>query len=91
MSKSRFFAEAARRYHEARAEYEVYTEGRYARAMDDCAGVLLSQRGRQAGVSSYSLFSGPWVRVQAYGSRELQDWFAANGRMTYTEWENQYE
>lgn len=88
--RSTIFARALDQYREARYAYDDYLESQYARANDDTNGVLLNQRGRNQGVSSFSLFSGNRVRMEAYASEELKDWFRKNGRITYTEWEAQY-
>lgn len=70
-----------------RDEFELYRHALYERAADECRGVLLNARGRAQGIDPYSLFVGPAVRVAAYGSEELVEWFKANGRVTVDEFE----
>lgn len=70
-----------------RDEFETYRHSLYERAADECRGVLLNARGRAQGIDPYSLFIGPAVRVAAYGSEELVEWFKTNGRPTVDEFE----
>ncbi|GAA4627306.1 hypothetical protein [Cellulomonas oligotrophica] len=71
-----------------RSAFEDYLEARLAAAEADCRSAgLLNARGRAAGIDPRSLFYGPAVRVAAYASPELRDWFAQNGRLTYAEFE----
>ncbi|TXK17386.1 hypothetical protein [Homoserinibacter sp. GY 40078] len=86
---SALFADAARNWRKLRSEFEDYREQAYERAAEACRDHLLNRRGRAAHVDPYSLFMGPWARVQAYASEELLEWFAEHGRMTFEEFERQ--
>lgn len=79
------FEHAAARWHELRAEFDLYRESAYERATDATNGVLLNREGRAAGIDSWSLFSGPRARAYRYASDELREWWALNGRLTVTE------
>ena len=97
---SALFDLAIARWREVRADFELILESSYARAVDDCAGVLLNTRGRAAfplttrtpaaGVDAYSLFYGPQVRVRAYASDELKAWFDEHGRLTFAQFEREH-
>jgi hypothetical protein len=67
----------------ARQQYDDYVAVQYDRAMIATNGQMVNERGRLAGVDSYSLFSGPVARVKRYGSEELQGFFGQNGRHTF--------
>lgn len=67
----------------ARQQYDDYVAVQYDRAMIATNGQMVNERGRLAGVDSYSLFSGPVARVKKYGSEELQGFFGQNGRHTF--------
>ena len=41
-------------------------------------------------MESYTLFSGPFSRVEKYASEELYAWFEEHGRPTYEDFEKQY-
>ena len=69
-----------------REEYDAHMRDSYARAENDCRGVLLNREGLAASVDPTSLFCGPASRVRKYGSEELRTWFARNGRITFGEW-----
>lgn len=83
-------SDAFERRRQIRAEFDAYLEVRIAMAERDCRGYLLSKAGRRKGIQVLSLFYGPWSRVELYASEELEDWFRANGRLTYAEFEDQY-
>lgn len=72
-----------------RAEFDDELDRRHAQATDDTNGVLLNARGRAAGIESRSLFYGPAVRVRAYASEELRDWFDEHGRVTFAQFEQE--
>lgn len=74
----------------ARADFEHVIEAAYDRAERDTAGNLLNARGRHRGIDPRSLFYGPAVRVRAYASDELVEWFARNGRITFAEYERHH-
>lgn len=72
---------AVRRAQEAR-DIDEALEGRYEMAEAFTRGHLLSPVGKAQGIDARTLFTGPSNRVAAYASEELQEFFAANGRMT---------
>ena len=67
-----------------------YLESLETRATDEICGVWYNALGASkhaAGeLSQWGMFSRPWHHVARYASEELTDWFAHNGRMTFTEW-----
>lgn len=65
--------------------YGETTFERYLQAENATAGHMLNKAGLAAGVDPYSLFHGPARRAAKYASRELRDWWAANGRVTWIE------
>lgn len=77
---------AKRRREDAEQEYrdEVYRQ--WLRAEAQTNGVMLNRRGRAAGISDRSLFTGPESRVKAYASPELVEFFEANPRPTRASW-----
>lgn len=84
------FEAALDQYRACRKAFEDYREGQYARALDDCAGVLLNREGKAQRVDTYSLFIGSHQRADRWASEELRAWWARHGRMTYAEFERQY-
>ena len=89
--RSPIVAAALERWRECRNEFELYLEAQHARAQEDTGGALLNSRGREAGISSWSLFYGPAQRMRAYASEELLEWFAKHGRMTFEQFERAWE
>lgn len=84
---SAIMRDAMMAYTAMRDEFELYRHAQYERAHGDLNGEMLNRRGRDLGVDSYSLFTGPMVRVEAFASEELQTWFRENGRVTVAEYE----
>jgi hypothetical protein len=66
-----------------------YLESLETRATDEICGVWYSRLGAAKHAAGYltqwDMFSRPWSHVARYASEELTEWFARNGRMTYTE------
>ena len=90
-------AEADRRDRAARARsarrmqdtaWAEAMHAQYLMADEACAGNLLSRKGKAAGVSEWSLWTGPEHVARAYASEELRAWWDENGRLTITEWRN---
>lgn len=73
-----------------REEFDLYVSNQYQRAENDLNGVLLNRLGYSKGISSESLFTGQWTRARKYASEELLAWWEDNGRMTMTEFEEQW-
>ena len=86
---SAIFDAARDEYRRVRADYQVVLEAQYERAQIECNGVLLNERGHARGVSSFSLFSGPRRRAEAYASEELLEFWTRYRRMTFAEFEQQ--
>jgi len=67
-----------------------YLESLETRATEDICGVWYNRLGASkhaAGeLCQWDMFSRPWHLVARYASEELTEWFARNGRMTFTEW-----
>ncbi|AYD86196.1 MuF-like minor capsid protein [Streptomyces phage Darolandstone] len=74
---------------QAREMYDEYVYMQFLKAEHDCNGYLLNKRGREAGWSPQSLFSGPARVAYANASDELKEWWADNGRMTQAEFVEQ--
>jgi predicted lipoprotein len=74
-------------WRQCRTAFEDHLESLYAQATEATNGVMLNKRGKAAGVSSYSLMFGPAVRVTAYASEELIEFFAHHNRITYAQFE----
>lgn len=74
----------------ARAEFEDYRLMAYERASEACRGALLNERGRRAGIDSYSLFMGTEARAMAYASDELKEHWASNRRPTFAWFEREH-
>lgn len=71
---------------QCRESYDSYVYDSWARAEDECRGVLLTKEAARRGVDEVSLFSGPAHVAEANASTELLQWWKANGRCTYREW-----
>jgi hypothetical protein len=75
---------------ETKMAFLDYLESLETRATDDICGVWYNRLGASkhaAGeLSQWDMFSRPWCHVARYASEELVEWFARNGRMTFTEW-----
>lgn len=85
------FESAIKEWHRIRNEYDLHLETQYAQAVDACNTVLLNRRGREAGMDTFSLFSGPHTRALAYASEELVCfWEHTSPRVTYQDFERQY-
>lgn len=81
------FEQAAATWRQCRDEYELYVEAAMDAAERECRGVLLSERGRRAGVTARSLFSGNEATAYAYASEELVAHWAAHPRVTFADFE----
>lgn len=88
-STSPIFSDAIDRWRVIREEFEVMREAAYELAHEECHGVLLNARGRQAGISPYSLFIGSAIRAYAYASPELVEHWQTHPRVTFEQYERQ--
>ena len=84
---SPIFQRAAREWAAMRSEYGDYLEAHIAAAYRATNGVLINARGRAAGVSEERLFLAGGSFAAAYASPELREFWAAQPRMTVTEFE----
>lgn len=89
-ARSAIFARAASEWNDMRAEFDVVLEAAYRAAEEGVGGAMLNERGRREHVSAYSLLTGPWVRVLAYGSPELVEHFHKVGRPSLSDFEHQW-
>lgn len=87
---SAIFEHAANLWAEMRLEFEVVLEAAYARAEAGAHGSMLNARGRREGIDPYSLLTGPWSRVEAYGSPELVEHFRTVGRPSLARFEREW-
>ena len=74
-------------WREIRDEYESHLEAAVTRAERATAGVLLNQRGKDAGIDGRSLFMGRWSRAKCYASDELLEHWAHHPRVTFKDFE----
>ena len=65
-----------------RRTWEEAAHAQYLAADAVCRGVLLSRAGKRAGVTEWSLWSGPEARAMKYASEELREFWYANPRVT---------
>lgn len=87
---SPIFAEAARQWVAMRAEFDLVVQAAYEAAEHATNAHLLNRRGRAAGIDSFSLVTGPWSRVEAYGSAELVEHFETKGRPSLERFEREW-
>jgi hypothetical protein len=88
--RSPIFQHAADQYREMRREFEIELEAAYAAAEEGTRGCLLNALGRREPVTAYSLLTGPWSRVEKYGSPELIEWFERVGRPSVLDFEREW-
>lgn len=82
--------EAFARWRRVRADFDDHLEAQLDAAERDCRGILLNARGRAAHIDPRSLFYGPAVRVTAYASEELREWFLTHPRTTFATYERHH-
>lgn len=66
--------------------YGEATELLYLAAEAATNGYMIKKEFAHLGIDPYSLFHGPARAAAKYASRELMDWFRANGRVTWIEY-----
>lgn len=88
--RSPIFQHAADMYREMRREFDVVLEAAYAAAEEGTHGSLLNALGRREPVTAFSLLTGPWSRVEKYGSPELLEWFNQVGRPSMLDFEREW-
>lgn len=72
-----------------RRDYDEWVHVQWLAAEAGTSGNMLNAAGRAAGVDVVELFSGPVARARKYASEELLRWWAANGRLNFTEFKAQ--
>lgn len=77
---SAIFAEAAELWAEMKRDHDQRVEFDYIFAEHHTKGALLNKAGRDAGISSFSLFTGPESRAMKYASEELKEHWATHPR-----------
>lgn len=87
---SPIFTYAAELYREMRDEFELSIEAAHAAAEEGTHGAMLNKHGRAEGIDAYSLMTGPWSRVERYGSPELIEWCEENGRPSVARFEREW-
>lgn len=87
---SAIYRQAATMWHEMRAEFELTLEAAYAKAEGSTNACMLNARGWAEGIDPYSLLTGPYVRVQAFGSPELIEHFGNVGRPSLERFEREW-
>jgi hypothetical protein len=65
-----------------RAAWESAAHAQYLQADEECRGNLVNRRGYAAGVSDWSLWSGPESRAMAYATEELREFWYTHPRIT---------
>lgn len=78
-------------WRECRAEYDETLYAQFEAAEEATWGALLNARGRARGIDPFSLFMGPEVRALAYASEELVEHWAAHPRITFAQFEKQWQ
>lgn len=84
---SALFADAAAQWSQIHDQWLADVEALYLEGEKATRGHLLNKRGREAGIDARTLFYGPEVRVNAYASPELLEFFAQHGRLVYRDYE----
>jgi hypothetical protein len=87
---SPIFKAAAEQWRAMRTEFDLVLEAAYRRAEEGAHGSMLNATGRRGGVSAYSLLTGPWSRVEKYGSPELIEHFQKHGRPSLADFEREW-
>lgn len=87
---SPIFTYAAELYREMREEFELSVETAHAAAEEGTGGAMLNKHGRAEGIDAYSLMTGPWSRVERYGSPELIEWCQEYGRPSVARFEREW-
>jgi hypothetical protein len=72
-----------------RAEYDLYVHAAWLAAEAACNGYLLSKAGLEKGIDPVKLWPMWEERAIRLASEELRGWWAANGRITFAEWQRQ--
>lgn len=78
-------------WRECRAEYEELRWAAYITAEHDTRGALLNAKGRAKDIDPVTLFMGPETRARAYASEELLEHWATHPRITYQQYEKQWQ
>ena len=84
------FEQAMSEWRECRAAYEDLLYSMHAAAEEATRGAMLSDFGRERGVSTVALFMGPAARAYAYASPELCEWWESHPRVPFADFERQW-
>lgn len=87
---SAIFAEAAELWTEMKLEYDSQVEWRIRWAEAVTNGAMLNKAGRDAGISTESLFAGSESRAMKYASDELKEHWADAGRLRLADFEAEW-
>lgn len=78
---------AAELWRAMRDDFEHYREASFAAAHEHTRGVMLSRRGRAAGIDPRDLWAMPESRARRYASEELCEYWDTKGRPTQSAYE----
>lgn len=87
---SRIYDIAGELWTAMKADYEDELERRLAAADEACTGYLVNRRGKDAGLTSRDLFTGPADRAYRYATRELVDHWSEVGRLSLAQYEAEW-
>lgn len=78
-------------WRQCREDYDLSLYAQYVRAEAATNTCLLNARGKARGIDPLSLFMGPAVRAHAYASEELIEHWMSDPRVTFAEFERQWQ
>lgn len=87
---SALIAEGFAAWRECRAAYDELLHAQYQLAEDRTHGALLNERGRQAKIDPWRLFTSNATFRNAYASEELQDHWRDHPHQTFARFEQQW-
>ena len=85
-----FIADGFAAWRECRQAFDDLLHSQYQLAEDRTNGALLNERGRQAGIDPWRLFTSNLSFRNAYASEELQDHWRDHPHTTYAAFEKQW-
>lgn len=87
---SKLIAEGFAAWRECRAAFDELLHAQYQAAEEATHGAMLNERGRQAGIDPWRLFTSNALFRNAYASEELQDHWKDHPHITYARYERQW-
>jgi hypothetical protein len=87
---STLIAEGFAAWRECREAFDDLLHAQYQLAEDRTNGAMLNERGRQAGIDPWRLFTSNALFRNAYASEELQDHWRDRPHTTYASFEKQW-